>query len=50
MTVDLSCSEGLVLFELLARFEKSGHLQIEHPTEERVLAKARTDVCARWGG
>jgi hypothetical protein len=73
MTVDLSSSEGLVLFELLARFEKSGVLEIEHPAEERVLeqvqatlertlvepfrpdyqdllSKARTDVCARWGG
>ena len=73
VTISLSSSEALVLFELLARFEQSAVFQVEHPAEERVLeqvqaalettlveplrpnyqellAKARSDVCERWGG
>ncbi len=41
VTIDLDDSEALVLFELLARFEKSGVLTVEHPSEERVLEQVQ---------
>jgi hypothetical protein len=41
VTINLSSSEALVLFELLARFEQSAVLQIEHPAEERVLEQVQ---------
>ena len=44
VSIDLSSSEALVLFELLARFEKTAVLQIEHPAEERVLEQVQATM------
>lgn len=41
VTIDLDDSEALVLFELLARFEKSAVLTVEHPSEERVMEQVQ---------
>jgi len=35
--IELSKAEALVLFDLLARFDKSDALEVEHQSEKRVL-------------
>ena len=43
ITIELSSSEALVLFEFLSRFSEAGKLEVVDQAEERVL----WDVCAR---
>ena len=42
ITMELSSSEALVLFEFLSRFSETGKLEVVDQAEERVL----WDVCA----
>lgn len=42
ISLELSASQALVLFELLSRFSDSDRLSIEHQAEQRVL----WDLCA----
>ena len=37
VAIELSQAEALVLFDLLARFDKDEKIEIEHQAEERVL-------------
>jgi len=37
VAIELSRVEALVLFDLLARFDKDGELTVEHQSEKRVL-------------